>query len=461
MASRMYGGLVSRVPVHFEGDGGGVGELSWGQREMWGNIHRCTDTQITLAGVAPLPPDSTVENMAAVFGYMLGRHQSLRTRIGSDNTGRLRQVVAERGETHLEVVDTDGVDPAEVAEVVHVRLRETKFDFAQDWPMRMAVVRHRGVLTHIVGAYSHLAVDGTGMDVMVADLASRDPDTGMARYPVTALQPLEQAQRQSTPAMRKRSETAMRYWESMLRSAPTRRFPDGGGRPDGGYAHATFSSPAVWAASRILAAGRQVSTATVLLAAFAVAMARVSGRNPSLTQVLVANRFRPGLAESVSTLSQAGLCVIDVAGIGFDEVIGRAWQASTNAYKYAYYDSTRRDELVAALGRERGEPFDLSCVLNDLRAPDPAMMDPVALSESGLRALVSHSRLHWLDQSYAGERLFISFDDLPDPGIDEVPDSVYLKAHADTRYLSRSDLEACLRGIETVLVEAVLHTTKP
>jgi non-ribosomal peptide synthetase component F len=120
---------------------------------------------------------------------------------------------------------------------------------------------------------------------------------------------------------------------------------------------AHFSSPATWAALRTLAARHQVSTSTVLLAGYAVALAKATGRNPSVVQVLVGNRFRPGLTESVSTLSQAGLCVIDVAGIGFGEVIKRAWQASTNAYKHAYYDSIRRDELIESLGRERGEQF--------------------------------------------------------------------------------------------------------
>ncbi|HEX4703826.1 MAG TPA: condensation domain-containing protein, partial [Pseudonocardiaceae bacterium] len=389
----MTAGLVTRIPVHFDGDGGGIGELSWGQREMWGNIHRSANTQITLAGLAPLPATMIVEDVAAGFGFLIGRHQSLRTRIRPDEAGRLQQVVADRGETCLEVVDADGADPAEVAEAVHVRLRETIFDFALDWPVRMAVVRHNGILTHVVTACSHLAVDGTGIDVLMADLANRDPATGLATRPVTALQPLDQARRQSRPSVRRQGEAALRYWERMLRSAPAQRFRDGGGRPDGGHVDPHFSSPATWAALRMIAARRQVSTATVLLAAYAVAMARVTGRHPSAAQVLVGNRFRPGLTESVSTLSQAGLCVVDVAEVGFDEVIGRAWQASTNAYKYAYYDPVGRDELIAAIGRERGEQFDLSCYFNDRRAPDPEVLDVVPLSARDLRALLPLSRL--------------------------------------------------------------------
>ena len=453
----MTTGLVTRIPVEFEGDGGGTGELSWGQREMWGNIHRQAKTQLTLAGLAPLPPGTTVESVAAGFGFLLGRHQSLRTRIRADETGRLQQVIAERGETHLEVVDTDGADPAEVAEFVHVRLRETRFDFAQDWPVRMAVVRDKGILTHVVTACSHLAVDGTGIGVLMADLANLDPDTGLAIRPVTALQPLDQARRQRLPGQRRQSDTALRYWERMLRTASAHRFAAGSGRPDGGIVVAHFSSPATAAALRTLAVRHQVSTATVLLAGYAVALAGVTGRNPTVAQVLVGNRFRPGLTESVSTLSQAGLCVINVADVGFGEVIKRAWQASTNAYKYAYYDSARRDELIESLGRERGEQFDLSCIVNDVRAPDPETLD---VDGRDLPALMADSRLDWLDLRFApDERLFVSVTDQPYPGLAAAPDSVCVMAHANTRFISTSDVESCLRGIEFTVVEAALDPT--
>jgi non-ribosomal peptide synthetase component F len=244
----------------------------------------------------------------------------------------------------------------------------------------------------------------------------------------------------------------------MLRTAPAQRFADGSGRPDGGIVVAHFSSPATWAALRTLAARHQVSTSTVLLAGYAVALAKATGRNPSVVQVLVGNRFRPGLTESVSTLSQAGLCVIDVAGIGFGEVIKRAWQASTNAYKHAYYDSIRRDELIESLGRERGEQFDLSCIFNDLRAPDPETLDG---DGRDLPALVSDSRLDWLDIPNApDERLFVGFTDQPYPGLAAAPDSVCVMAHANTRFISTSDVESCLRGIETAVVEATLDPTR-
>lgn len=452
----MTTGLVSRIPVEFEG-AGGTGELSWGQREMWGNIHRQATTQLTLAGVVPLPPDTTVEAVAGGLRFLLGRHQSLRTRIRADETGRLQQVVAARGETHLEVVDTDGADPAEVAEMVHVRLRETRFDFAHDWPVRITLVRDKGILTHIVTGWSHLAVDGTGIAAMMADLANLDLGTWLAKRPVTALQPLEQARRQSLPGQLRQSEAALRYWERMLRTAPARRFADGSGRPDGGIVVAHFSSPAIGAALPTLAARHQVSTATVLLAGYAVALATVTGRNPTVAQVLVGNRFRPGLSESVSTVSQAGLCVIDVAGVGFGEVVKRAWQASTNAYKHAYYDSTRRDELIESLGRERGEQFDLSCIVNDRRAPDP---ETLAGDGRDPAALVSESRLDWLDLPDApDERLFVSFADKPHPGLAAAPGSVCVMAHANTRFISTSDVESCLRGIETAVIEATLDPT--
>lgn len=38
----------------------------------------------------------------------------------------------------------------------------TRFDFTRDWPLRMAVVRHRGACLHMAWVLSHLAADGGG-----------------------------------------------------------------------------------------------------------------------------------------------------------------------------------------------------------------------------------------------------------------------------------------------------------
>ena len=453
---------MRRVLVPFEGEGCGVGELSWGQQEIWRAIRRYGNS-LSLGGVTALPDGTTVEDVAASLGFLVGRHESLRTRLSIDEHGRALQVVADRGEIELEIVDAaegehaaPGADPAEIAANVFARLTGTNFDYENEWPVRMAVISDRGALTHMVAVYCHLALDQSGLDALVADLANRDPDTGRAARPVAGTPPLEQARQQQMAAGRRQSDTALRYWERMLRSIPARRFRDATDRTESGagqYAEAHFTSPAVYTALTVINARSRTGTAAVLLAAYAVALARVTGRNPSVARVVVGNRFRPGFAESVSTVNRPGLCVVDVAGVGFDGVIARAARGSMNVYKHAYYDPVDRDELVATLSRERGEQIDLSCFFNDRRRPEPdtgggCAVAATAATAQEIRDLSRHSVLDWVPEpEQSGERLFVHVEDLPG--------AVLFKARADTHHLPAAELEALLRGVETVLIEAV------
>jgi len=93
---------------------------------------------------------------------------------------------------------------------------------------------------------------------------------------------------------------------------------------------------------------------------------------------------------------------------------------------------------------------------NDLRAPDPETMHGDG-DGSDLLALVSDSRLDWLDLPYAPhERMFVSVTDAQYPGLAAALDSVCVMAHAYTRFIRTSDVESCLRGIETAVVGAAL-----
>jgi hypothetical protein len=116
----------------------------------------------------------------------MGRHQSLRTRLAFDTDGHVRQVVAERGEVPLEIIDADDADdPAEVAAALRTRYHDTEFDYV-----------------------------------------NLDPATGRATAPVTATQPLELAAWQQGPDGRRQNERTLRTWERMLHTIPARRFAE-------------------------------------------------------------------------------------------------------------------------------------------------------------------------------------------------------------------------------------------
>jgi hypothetical protein len=362
-------GVTSRILLAFHGEGGGVGELTWGQQGIWQTMRR-TGRTMNIGGTMPLQAGTSVDEMAAVLRFVVSRHQALRTRLRFTPDGPPQQVAAESGEIALEIVDVDDdVDAA--AEELRRRYEFTPFDYPNEWPVRMGVIRRDGVLTHLVVQYCHLAVDGSGIDAVIRDLtnldpANLDPANLDAAGPVAGLTPLELAAKQRSPAGSRQSEKSLRYWEQIVRSIPAQRLGTSDDPREPRFWDLIHRSPAMHLAMRSIAHRTQCGVGDVLLAAFAVALARHTGRSPSVAQVLVGNRFRPGCADSVSHLTQPGICVIDVADTTFDEVVKQTWKAATNAYLHGYYDTVAHDDMLARVARERGE-FDISCFVNDRR----------------------------------------------------------------------------------------------
>jgi hypothetical protein len=445
--------LAGRIAVPFEGEGSGTDELSLGQGEIWRAMQR-QHSWMPLINVNPLPAGTTIEDVAAELRFRMSRYPSMRTRLLLRAGERPRQVVSGSGVATLEIIDTGDSDPAAAAAAIKNQYEETDLDLVNDWPLRMAVIRHQGTPTHMVSAVCHLAIDLFGALAIAADLADREPRTGQPRAPARPMPPLEQARRQRTPAARRVSDAAMRYWEDLLKTVPPRRFANQADPRQPRYWQDRFDSPALYLAARAIGARTQVGASPVLLAAVAVALARVTASNPVLVRVVVSNRFRPGLAQSVSQVSQTGLCVIDVADITFDEAVARAWRSSMAAYKHAYYDPAQLDELVARLSREQGEEIDINCYYNDRRMQAQRESAGPACTEQDLRAALPRATLRWDPAAdRPSERFFIHVDD--EPG------SVAIVMSADTRYVSPGDMEACLRGIEEIAVAAATDPSAP
>ncbi|BCB89140.1 hypothetical protein Psuf_064530 [Phytohabitans suffuscus] len=434
--------------MRFEGDGSGVEELSWGQRELWEAMRR-QFTWMPMGFALPVPPGTTVDDAVAQLRFMMGRYQSMRTRVRRDPDGHDRQVVAASGEIGLEVVDADpGEDPAAVAEAVRQRFCDADHDFARDWPVRMAVVRHHGVPTHQVVILCHLVTDGFGALVIMREIEDRDLVHGRVPVPpVTALEPMAQARWEASPAGQREHAAVLRRWEGVLRDIPARRFPGPADPREPRHWQARLDSPATLLAVRAIRARTTVDTSSILLALFVVSWARVTGVDPVVTRVVANNRFRRGLAETVSPVTHTGLCVIPLGDTTFDEALSAVHRRTVAAYRYAYYDPRELDKLVARVAAERGEQLDLSCFFNDRRlvtrdlteAPPPS--DPAEVT-----AALGRSRLRWHRQDKPVERLFATIND--------EPDTLDYELFADTHHIAPADLESCLRGMEALAVRA-------
>jgi hypothetical protein len=427
--------VSERVVVPFAGEGSGVGELSWGQREFWMAIQR-TGSWWPIGGVAALPPGRTVADVAGELAYLLSRYQSLRTTLRWDIPDRPWQMVHASGQIELEVVDAGAADPAAVAAAVHHRYTDTPMDFQVEWPVRMGVVRRRGRLTHLVVAMSHLATDAFGAQVMLREVAVRQ------RAPVTGLTPLDQARWQHSPAGRRQNQAALRHYESILRTVAPRRYPPSRRVEPQPTWSGEFTSPATRRALGALTARTRDDPATIMLTAFAVAVSRVTGINPVVVRPLVSNRFRPGLADVVCSVVQSGLCVLDAGDAPFDEALARVKRAAMTMHKHAYHDPADFADLLAEVSGDRGTGIDLTCFFNNRRGNDGPALPDVSTNPP------AESTFRWTPTDDGPIDRFFGRVEPDRDG------AMRFSTLVDTNLMSLEDAEACLRGIETVTVEA-------
>jgi hypothetical protein len=444
--------MRDRILVPFEGPGEDVELLSWGQHGHW-LTSQDDGKSYTMGGITELPPGTTVQALADALGFAIGRHQSLRTRLRFDADSTVRQVVSASGVTEMGVVDAGDDDPAAVAAAVLKELQAHDYDYEQEWPVRSTAVISKGAVTHYVAAYLHLAIDAFGLQVLLADLASRDPETGQNSEPVTGLTPIEQARWQQTTVARRHGEASLRHLEKVLRTAPLDRFarPPADHPPE--YRRLRFRSPATRLALRAISRRKNMDTSQILLGVYAIAATRMTGTNPFLTMLAVSNRFRPGYATSVSAVAQLSACLIDLADITMDEAIDRARRAAVSAYKYGFYDPPQRRALIERIAADRGRKVDMSCFFSDRRTSRDQESCDIPTAEQLSRA-VGDASCHWMPEAIVlPEKLYLS--------VDNDADSVILLLSGDTRYLPREQLIALAHDIEATAVQAALDADVP
>jgi hypothetical protein len=433
--------VAQRLAVRFHGEGHGRQRLSWGQQAIWQTMRR-QRTWLPAGGAMPLAAGHTVEDVADELRYMMSRFQALRTRLQLDPERQPIQIVAESGEIPLEIVDADAdADVSAVAETLFQQYMQRDYDFVSEWPIRMAVVRQHGIAHFRVVVGCHIMADAAGFANLSREVTAR------LTTPVAGLQPLEQVRWQQSAAGQRQNELSLRYWGRHLRTIPARRQPEAGEESPRHW-QGEFTSRALFGAVQAIMKRTGYDSATVVLTVYALASRNSLGVNPVVTRSVVSNRFRAGLSDVVCPLAQTGLCVMDVAHLSFDEALPVVRRASMTAYKYAYYDPARLDELIATVAAERGVDVDTYRYFNDRRGSAqraPALGEPPSPDE--LRNALPGSVFSWtLARDDPFEPLFVHFDD--------AQETVHITVHTDSRYLSLAGAEELVMEMENVAVRA-------
>ena len=451
-----------RVVVPFAGADAGVQPLTWGQKAILQDM-QASGNQFSMGGRYELPEGSRVEDAAAWLSGLVGRHAALRMRLWTDGASQLCQEVAGSGRIGLDILTIpDDAGRADVARYA-AELMDTRplarFDFHRDWPLRMAVLKHRGACVYLVWALSHLAADGGGHLLLLADLIAAGKATATAGAPRRPQLP-DIAQSEQTPQLRQLSSRAMRYWESQLRRIPAQTFgepatPESQAEPR--YRQARFSSPAAHLAMLAIAKRTGTDASRVTLALIATAIGRATGVQPLTIKVMVNNRFRPGLAEVIAPIAQNSVVTIDVTDTTIDEVVARARGASLTAGMRAYYDPDELRQVMAGLDAERGYPASVTCRVNDQRAMIMRAEEAPGLGEVTPELLAD--RLAEASLTWLGQR-----DNMHEQAnilIENRPDVLSLHMMWDRWSLTDKQVEALLRGVEEVAVEAAFDPAAP
>lgn len=440
--------MLEQIVVQFKGEGAGPEPLSWGQWAQWG-AYQLEGRLVSAGGFMKLDETVTVKRVATMLSLILSRHPSLRTIIELDEQGVPQQRVLESGEVVLEVAHLDSdADPAAVAQEIHDRYDEKPWDIYNYDTVRMAVVCVEEKPSHFVAMYNHFFIDGSGIDAIGRDMrANLDLDTGRQLGPVEGLTPIEQMRSQQTASAERQHKVSLRHWEATMRSMPLQLFGESTDKRSPRFWEPTYNSPAGHLAVQVLMDRTKLHSSVIILAAYAKALANVSGKDMIVLRSLVSNRYRPGLRESVAPVAQSGLTVIDTSDCSFDELADRAFRAQVTSGRHGYYDPRELWALIDRVAEDRGQKPDLQVYYSDRRraAAQGLAEGPLPTREQAL-ALLPRSELTWGPEQDIrnGATAFLL--------VNPAKDAVEYTLSVDTHKVSPANIEALMREVESVLI---------
>ena len=429
----------------FAGATSGHGPATWGQTAIRRALAALAphDDQFNIQWSGRLDEPLPVDVVLRVVGDFFWMHESLRTHL-HDHDGGYAQVVRPDGEIRVveDRVAAGGAAGAfdavagDAARRLRDELMAEPFDYAAEWPVRVGLVTSGGSVHHLVLAVSHTAVDGWGVPQFGKDLVALATGASPAGLVAsrTSLQPLAEAAYQASDAGRRRDEAARSRTLARMRSAPAAMFPAAAGPR---YHQAVLRGRRLPAALDRAADRLGVSSSTILLAAACAALAEAADRDDCVLQVMVNNRFVPGLAGAVSPVAMEGLLYADGLDGPVDDVVRRVWNASMTAYRSAYYD---KDRLLQDVALDPSARHDGTCWYNDRRGTGP---DPAVRAHPTRRR-----RLAWADvpANQGGATLALHVLD--------APEALDLSLVVDLERIDQVTAEQVLRGTERFVLEA-------
>jgi hypothetical protein len=476
--------------VRFAGRRGGEGPLTTGQRNTLSWVRNENEFARMVDWGLDLPPGATLDDITAAFAILLARHESLRTCYPDRDDAPVQHVI-QHGELTIDLyavaapaVEPDAAEPsaappgaaessraepggqapspaapsaAELVMSLIGQLRSAEFDLSSDLPVRIGVAVDGDVPLAAAAVYSHMAADMLGMAVvgqqfteLAAEPARRQPDE-------PGHQPLDQAVMEHSPRGHRITRAALRTWQARLRAVPQCTYVTPQASAEGQAAATEPAAAWLWSRAAALAlphvADRSgVSRQAAVLAALCAVLSHRSGQPDCAFTALMHNRFERRLREYVGSLASDTLITVDTRADSLDQLARRAAMTTLRAGKGCAVDGDELGRLVRAVEVDRGISYARDCTYNDTSYID--MVPPESPgSPCAARAALPASELHFVAAADIGTLLAVF--------LWQVEGELLLGAMtSDTGRMPRADIEALLRGVELLLVEAATADVK-
>jgi len=455
---------VDQQSIAFSTGRAGEGPLIWAQLAIW-DVFRWLppdDTTLNLLATCPVPAGRELPTVLDALRRLVERHDSLHT-VYVDTPDGPRQRVVPEGEVPLRLYDLDDLGDVgleEAAGDIGEALRRPWFDIGADLPLRAAVLLRAGEPLLVLLAASHMAVDGSSLDIVRGDLANLLADPPVVLEP--GQQPLERGEYERSDLGRRREAKALAFWARQLDTLPISMIErvrgDGPPNLDWGL----IQSPALALAANSLAARHGIPPATALLGGTTLQLAAYTGEDDAALRMIVSTRFRQASRGVVAAFNENALfrleCPPDLRRTEtVEQLLRRCADAALAAYLHCEYDPRALEALFADLGRRRGVTPDGYCFFNDTRfgardTPPPAAVPDEELAERVADLLpATKLRSPVIDRLPKGANFFMFLMDLG-----ETAEIMLCVEHG---FFGRRGPLGFLTDLERLVVRAALDTT--
>jgi amino acid adenylation domain-containing protein len=351
-----------------------VAPASFGQRRIWfldrlepGSPVYQISTALELRSVL------NAEVLARSVNALVERHEALRTTF-AETDGELFQVIAERLEITVPVVDLTGLPEAgRTAEAARIGSADAvePFDLAAGPLLRVTLIRLEPTRSLLLLTVHHIVSDGWSINVLLNELPKFYDAIAAGRAPELPDLPIQYAdytlwQREQFTGDLTAKEMA--YWRRQLEGAPRLRLPADwpGSRRTHKGAREFFRLGAL--RTRHLEEIARQAKATLfmtLLAAFQVLLGRYTGLDDIVTGSPVAGRNRPETEGLIGFLLNTVCLRTSLQGDpDFLTLLGRVRETALGAYAHQELPFEKLVEELAPERRLTGSPlFDVMFVL--------------------------------------------------------------------------------------------------